>query len=53
MSDTLAPLIAATAAFVFGHFILSWAPVRGALVARPASARVASCRSSPRAAARD
>ena len=34
MADTLWPVIAATIAFVFGHFILSWGPVRGALVAR-------------------
>ena len=34
MSDTLQPLIAATIAFVLGHFILSWAPVRGALIAK-------------------
>ena len=34
MADTLGPLIAATIAFVFGHFILSWSPVRDALVAR-------------------
>lgn len=34
MSDTLGPLIAATATFVLGHFILSWGPVRGALVAK-------------------
>jgi uncharacterized membrane protein len=34
MADTLWPLIVATLAFVFGHFLLSWAPVRDALVAR-------------------
>lgn len=34
MSDTLGPVIAATIAFVAGHFVLSWAPIRGALVAR-------------------
>lgn len=34
MADTLAPLIAATVAFVFGHFILSSAPVRNGLIAR-------------------
>jgi uncharacterized membrane protein len=34
MSDTLGPLIAATCAFVLGHFLLSSAPVRDTLVAR-------------------
>ena len=33
-AETLWPLAAATFAFVAGHFVLSWAPVRGALVAR-------------------
>ncbi len=34
MADTLWPLTAATAVFVIGHFVLSWRPVRGALVKR-------------------
>jgi uncharacterized membrane protein len=34
MSDTLWPVILAAIAFVGGHFVLSWGPVRGALVAR-------------------
>ncbi len=34
MSETLWPLAAATAAFVVAHFVLSWRPVRAALVAR-------------------
>ncbi len=34
LSDNLWPLIAATASFVLAHFVLSWQPVRRALVAR-------------------
>jgi uncharacterized membrane protein len=34
MADTLWPLVAATVTFVFGHFILSSAPVRNGLIAR-------------------
>ncbi len=33
MADTLWPLAAATACFVLAHFVLSWLPVRRALVA--------------------